>query len=88
MSLIFQNGSNFHKYKVILPNGKTIQFGDKRYQHYKDQTPLKLYSYLDHNDLERRRRYRARHSKIILKDGTPAYKKKYTPAWFSYYYLW
>ena len=67
---------------------KTVQFGDRRYQQYHDSTPLKLYSHLDHWDNARRSRYRKRHQNILLKDGTPAYKKKYTPAYFSYKYLW
>ena len=30
------------KYAAILPNGKIVNFGDKRYQQYEDRTPLKL----------------------------------------------
>ena len=40
---------------------KNVKFGSKRYQHYKDRTPLKLYSHLDHNDKERLRLFYARH---------------------------
>lgn len=40
---------------------KNQHFGDVRYQHYKDSTPMKLYSYLNMNDLERRRLFHARH---------------------------
>jgi len=47
-----------------------------------------LYSDLDHLDEARRKRYRERHSKILLKDGTPAYKNKEQPSYFSYNYLW
>jgi hypothetical protein len=60
----------------------------KGYQHYKDSTPLKLYSYLDHNDKDRRDRYRARHSKIKLKDGRFAYTVPFTASWFSWHFLW
>ena len=28
------------KYKVITPSGKPVHFGDTRYQHYIDATPL------------------------------------------------
>ena len=27
------------KYSVITPSGKKINFGDKRYEHFKDTTP-------------------------------------------------
>ena len=81
------------KYKAvhILPSGKighTTHFGDKRYEHYKDTTPLKAYTDLDHLDKERRERYRKRHSKIKLKDGRLAFKVPFTSAWFSWRYLW
>lgn len=52
------------KYKaLVVINGeqKMIHFGDSRYQHYKDTTPLKHWSHLNHNDLERRKQYHIRH---------------------------
>lgn len=73
-----------HDDKVVRQ--KTVQFGDKRYQQYKDQ--FGFWSTMDHYNHERRKNYRKRHRGILAKDGTPAYKKKYSPAWFSYYYLW
>ena len=42
---------------------KGVKFGDKRYQHYKDRTYLKLYSHLDHGDKERLRLFHLRHKK-------------------------
>lgn len=73
------------KYDAILydtenKRTKIISFGDSRYQHYKDTTGLGEYSNLDHNDEERRRLYRSRHYKT--------HKKKYSPSWFSWNYLW
>ena len=80
------------KYHAIvrLKNGEilNVHFGDKRYQHYKDTTPLKLYSQLDHLDKARRVNYKKRHKKIKNKDNKPSYKVKYSPAWFSWNYLW
>lgn len=76
------------KYKVITPSGKTVHFGDKRYEQYKDTTPLKAYSNLNHNDEERRKQYRARHSAVKTKDGTPAYKDPEKPSYYAYKYLW
>lgn len=40
---------------------RNVNFGDKRYQHYKDSTPLRLYSHLDHNDLNRKAKFYQRH---------------------------
>jgi hypothetical protein len=77
--------TKYKKYDVILKNKKnnkikTIPFGDKRYQQYKDSTGLKLYSKLDHNDKNRRRLFRLRHAKTS--------KKKFSSSWFSYRFLW
>lgn len=71
---------------TIKKTGQKVHFGDKRYEQYKDQ--IGHYSYLDHLDPERRKYYRARHSKILDGDGNIAYKVPYSPAWFSYYMLW
>lgn len=77
-------GTGFKKYKVELYEKgekiKTIQFGDKRYQHYKDVTPLKLYTHLNHLDKERRKRYKTRHEKDR--------HTKYTAGWFADKFLW
>lgn len=77
-------GSNNKKYKVEIFSDnikvKTVQFGDKRYEHYKDQTPLKLYQKLNHGDKERRRLYKIRHEKDR--------HIKYTAGWFADKYLW
>lgn len=53
------------KYRAdVLLDGveyKNVDFGDTRYEHFKDSTPLKLYSHLDHNDIHRLHMYHARH---------------------------
>jgi len=67
------------KYRVYLSNSKHVDFGDRRYQQFRDSTPLKLYSYLDHGDNERRNRYYIRHSKNY---------PKYSADWFSKKFLW
>ncbi len=67
------------KYDVYKNNVYLVSFGDNRYEHYKDQTPLKLYAHKDHNDKERRRLYYARHGKIAEKE---------TAKWFSHKFLW
>ena len=58
---------------------KLIHFGSSRHQQYKDKTPLKLYSHLDHKDEKRKKLYYKRHGK---------YAKKDTPKYFSHMYLW
>ncbi len=80
--------TKFKKYDALTPKGRWIPFGDKRYQHYKDTTPLKLYKNLDHNDPSRRKRFRSRHKEIKTNDGTPAYLNKEQPAYYSWNYLW
>ena len=67
------------KYAAVLPDGKRVNFGDKRYPQYKDQTPLKAYKHLNHGDPKRRDNYYARH-------GQEA--KKHSPKWFAHRYLW
>ncbi len=80
---IFLRGTYPKKYKVkfIDDDGKerSISFGDVRYQQYKDSTPLKLYSHLNHLDEKRKNNYYARFGKDA---------KKYTAKWFSHKYLW
>lgn len=50
--LEIREGRKNAKYEAdIIWNGellKNVSFGDRRYQHYKDSTALKLYSKLDH----------------------------------------
>lgn len=65
------------KYMATFSNGKTVHFGDNRYQQYKDSA-LGIYTKLNHGDAERRRRYYMRHGKA----------KKYSAKWFSHKYLW
>ena len=74
------------KYAAILKNKQTgrtviVNFGDTRYEQYEDSTGLGLYEHLDHNDKKRRSSYISRH-KIHLRPGY------YSPAFFSYNYLW
>ena len=69
------------KYSVYVHElNKTIHFGDLRYQHYEDKTPLQLYKYLNHYDIRRRELFKKRHDKTR--------HKMYSPSWFSDIYLW
>ena len=66
-----------NKKYVVVYNNKSINFGDSRYE-----------DYIDHQDEERRHRYRQRASKITNKDGELTYKDKNSPNYYSYHLLW
>ena len=55
---------------------KFVHFGARNYQ-----------DFLDHKNEKLRQYYRKRHAAIKLKDGSPAYMKRGSPAFFSYYLL-
>lgn len=76
------------KYMVLAPNGNWVHFGDLNMQHYKDSTPLKLYSHLDHNDLQRRKSYLARAKGIKNKLGQLTYTDKNSANYYAVNYLW
>lgn len=88
----FDYGDGFKKYRAYLSNGKTVQFGDTRYEHYKDITPKSLggglWTHQNHLDKFRRANYRKRHGALVCKNGQQCISIKYSPAWFSYKYLW
>lgn len=70
------SGAKTKRYYVIY-NNKIINFGLKNGD-----------TYVDHNDKNKRKAWRARHSKILLKDGSPAYKNKSQASFWSYHILW
>ena len=53
----FENGLYITPWHPIKYNNKWVHFGDSRYGQFKDQTPLKLYSDLDNNDIIRKKLY-------------------------------
>ena len=75
---IERSHSKHKKYAAVFADGHRVNFGDARYPQHKDQTPLKLYSKLDHRDPKRRASFLARHG--------PA--KVYSASWFAQRYLW
>ena len=83
----FEKATAKHKkYKAILRNRKTgrkhtVNYGDSRYEQFRDSTGLGLYSKKNHGDMKRKKNYRARHRKDI-KDGY------YSAGYFSMKYLW
>lgn len=84
LGLPFKSRAKNKKYSVYVKADnakgyKIIHFGDSRYEQYKDTTRVGAYSHLDHNDLERKKKYYQRHDKNPPKD---------TPGWYSNKYLW
>jgi len=79
--LKFYRGTGFKKYKVeIFEKGKkvkTVQFGDRRYGHFKDKTPLKLYKHKDTLDRKMKERYYKRHKKNYGFPSADYFSKKY-----------
>jgi hypothetical protein len=67
------------KYDIYKNNKYLLSFGDKRYEQFKDTTPIKYYKNHDHGDPNRKRLYYLRHG--YTQDRTSA---KY----WSNKYLW
>ena len=65
------------KLMLITPRGKKIHFGAKNST-----------TFLEGASEEKRKNYRARHSKIKLNDGRKAYRVKNTPSYLSWHILW
>jgi hypothetical protein len=94
----FMKGPFPKKYTALIKNKKTkkirrVNFGDRRYQQYKDRTNLKLYKSKNHSTRKRMQNYYSRHSGT--KSRTKAIKKEiknskgfYTPKILSHKYLW
>jgi len=94
----FKRGPYPKKYTAIVKNKKNkktrkIHFGDRRYQQYKDRTPLKLYKSKNHNTRKRMQNYFNRHSgtkkrgKAIKKEKNKS-RGKYNAKILSHVYLW
>ena len=45
-------------------------------------------TFIDHRDQKKRAAWRARHTKIKLKDGTPAYLNKNQAAYWAFHIAW
>ncbi len=64
------------RYYVIY-NNKRINFGSTTNN-----------TFIDHGDSKKRTAWRARHSKIKLKDGSLAYLNKNQKSFWAYHLLW
>jgi hypothetical protein len=65
------------KWMITTPKGKKVHWGHPT-----------MKDYTQHRSLKRRSNYRKRHAGILLKDGSRAIDKKWSPAWLSYYVTW
>jgi hypothetical protein len=80
------------KYISFLHNGRRVRFGHKEYEQYRDSVPKAMgggkWSRKDHNDPKRRESFLSRAAGQKCADGKRCIDVKFSPAWFSYYYLW
>lgn len=85
----FESKAKNKKYSVyVMKDGKKklINFGDKRYEHYKDK--IGKFSKLDHGDKERRKSYLARAKGIKDKSGKLTWKDNTSPNYWAVKILW
>lgn len=73
----FGVSETLNKRYYVVYNGKRINFGQPGAITYSDGTTI-----------EKRNAFRARHSKIALKDRSWAYQNKNQPSFWSYHLLW
>jgi len=87
MKISISNKKN-KKYDVVTPSGRIISFGDIHYQQFHDSTPIRAYSYLDHNDKMRRELYLKRAMKIRDKNGKLTANNPESANFYAIRYLW
>jgi hypothetical protein len=81
------------KYVAIFDNGKSIHFGARGYDQYRDSTGIGAYSSRDHGDHQRRRSYFLRHSGVdkktkAIKNEMKKSRGRITAKILSHKYLW
>ena len=79
--------SRKNKKLFTIIDGKSIHFGNSKYEHYKDKTKLLDFK-LNHNDLERRKNYLARSISIKDGNGKLTYNNPSSPNYHSINILW
>ena len=73
--LVKKSTRKHKKYDVYHNNKYLLSFGDNRYQQYYDK--IGSYSKLNHNDLNRKRLYYARHGETNDKNSAKYWSNKY-----------
>lgn len=94
----FKKGPFPKKYTALIKNNKTkkirkLHFGDRRYQQFKDRTPLKLYKSKNHGTRKRMQNYFSRHSgtknrKEAIQKERRKSRGNYNAKILSHEYLW
>ena len=64
----YKKSTNPKKKLMVVVNNKTIHFGSRDMEHFKDKTGI--WKSKDHNDDKRRKNYLTRSAGIKRKDGT------------------
>ncbi len=64
----YKKSTNSKKKLMVVVNNKTIHFGSRDMEHFKDKTGI--WKSKDHNDDKRRKNYLTRSAGIKRKDGT------------------
>ena len=77
-----------HKKYMVKVGRRWVHFGDKRYQQFKDQTKLKAYAKLDHNNKTRRRNFLRRMTSHTSKRMALKSARPHSAKYFAIKYLW
>ena len=71
---------------MVEVDGKTIHFGSRDMEHFKDKTGI--WKSKDHGDIKRLKAFRKRMSGIKLKDGSKAINNPKSAAYHAMRVLW
>ena len=82
----YKKSSRPDKKLMVEVDGKTIHFGARNMEHFKDKTGI--WSSKNHNDEKRRKSYLARAKGIKLKSGALAWKDPKSANYHAVRILW
>jgi len=82
----YQKSTKKGKKLMTKVKGKTIHFGNSRYEQYKDRTGI--WKDKDHKDEKRRKNYLTRTKGILDGDGNTTYNNPESPNYHARKILW
>ena len=82
----YKKSSRPDKKLMTVVDGKTIHFGSRKMEHFKDKTGI--WKSKDHGDPDRRKSFLARAKGIKKKDGSLAWKDPSSPNYHAVRILW
>lgn len=82
----YKKSTNSDKKLMVEVDGKTIHFGSRNMEHFKDKTGI--WKSKDHGDVKRLKAFRKRMSGIKLKDGSKAVDNPSSPAFHALRIFW